>query len=144
MYGKINRLSIKNRLKFALLQKIKEEYISYWKIRSHESSKLSFYKQIASDYKMANYLTTIRQRKYKIGLTKLRVSAHDLKIETGRYTNLPRDKRLCNVCNVLEDEYHFLDDCKSNNAFRIQLMQDINLTNTGITKPSELIYIPHS
>ena len=74
----------KNRLKFALLQKMKEEYISYWKIRSHESSKLSFYKQILSDYKMANYLTTIRQIKYKIGLTKLRVSAHDLKIETGR------------------------------------------------------------
>ena len=96
-----------------------------------------------SDYKIADYLTTIRQRKYKIALTKLRVSAHDLNIETGRYTDLPRNKRLCNVCNLLEDEYHFLDDCRNNHSFRNQLLLDVNLINDGITKPSELLYLPH-
>ena len=58
----------KNKLKFALLQKMKEEYIFYWKKKSNQSSKLLFYKQFVSDYKTADYLTTIRERKYKIAL----------------------------------------------------------------------------
>ena len=51
---------------------------------------------------------------------KLRISSHKLKIETGRYDNIPRDDRLCNLCNCnrTEDETHFLLDCPSFSSIR--------------------------
>ena len=47
-------------------------------------------------------------------------SIHKLRIETGRYDNLPRDERLCNLCNCnrIEDETHFLLDCSSFSSIR--------------------------
>ena len=46
-------------------------------------------------------------------LTKFRLSCHFLAIETGRYTRppLPPEERVCQVCNVTEDEKHFLLQC---------------------------------
>ena len=48
-------------------------------------------------------------------ITKLRISSHRLKIETGRYLKLEVNKRLCNKCdlNKIEDEIHFLLECPS-------------------------------
>ena len=48
-------------------------------------------------------------------LVKLRISSHKLRIETGRYDNIPRDERLCSLRNYnrIEDETHFLLDCPS-------------------------------
>jgi hypothetical protein len=47
-------------------------------------------------------------------LTKFRLSEHKLLIEIGRNLKIPRDQRLCAICNVLEDEFHFFFKCKRN------------------------------
>jgi hypothetical protein len=46
-------------------------------------------------------------------LTKLRISAHRLHIETGRYQGIPPHQRLCGQCDSgeVEDEIHFLLCC---------------------------------
>ena len=46
---------------------------------------------------------------------KLTISSHELRIETGRYDNVPHDERLCGLfnCNRIEDGTHFLLDCPS-------------------------------
>ena len=46
---------------------------------------------------------------------RFRISSHQLRIETGRYENTPRNERLCLFCtsNKIEDENHFLLDCKT-------------------------------
>jgi hypothetical protein len=47
-------------------------------------------------------------------LTKIRVSAHSLAIETGRYSRpkIPASERFCKFCkNVMEDEKHFILNC---------------------------------
>lgn len=46
-------------------------------------------------------------------IAKFRTSAHKLMIETGRYTNIDYDNRLCTCCNMncVEDEIHFLFHC---------------------------------
>ena len=38
---------------------------------------------------------------------------HYLPIETGRWQNLDREKRYCNLCNCskLGDEYHYIFEC---------------------------------
>ena len=51
---------------------------------------------------------------------KLRISSQKLLIETGRYNNITRNERVCNVCNckTIEDEIHFLLDCPSYSSLR--------------------------
>ena len=46
-------------------------------------------------------------------MCKIRISSHSLKIETGRFTNTPRNERLCTKCssNTIENELHFLITC---------------------------------
>ena len=41
-------------------------------------------------------------------------------IETGRFSNLPPESRLCNYCdkNVIEDELHFLIECNNYDELR--------------------------
>ena len=50
----------------------------------------------------------------------MKLSSHKLKIETGRYDNLPRDEMLCSLCNCnrIEDETHILLDCPSFSSIR--------------------------
>ena len=47
---------------------------------------------------------------YKPCICEMRISAHNLNIETGRFYNLDRHERMCSMCNlnVVEDEYHFI------------------------------------
>ena len=49
-------------------------------------------------------------------LTRLRISAHTLEIERGRYKKLKIEEQLCKTCLKIEDEPHFLLDC---NLFKI-------------------------
>jgi hypothetical protein len=50
-------------------------------------------------------------RKTVLFLTKLKLSAHSLAIETGRYCKptIPANERFCKACkDKVEDEHHFL------------------------------------
>ena len=50
---------------------------------------------------------------YTILITRFRISAHTLLIEKGRYHNIERGKRICQMVdmNDVEDEYHFCTTC---------------------------------
>ena len=52
--------------------------------------------------------------KYKLFISKFRLSSHCLAIETGRHKKVPRDQRFCKICNSgdIEDEYHFIFKCQ--------------------------------
>ena len=48
-------------------------------------------------------------------MSKLRISSHRLHIETGRWSNrrtTPLNERTCINCKVIEDEFHFVLECK--------------------------------
>ena len=51
--------------------------------------------------------------KYRNTIAKLRLSSHQLNIETGRRRNISRSDRKCTLCNSndIEDEYHFVLIC---------------------------------
>ena len=61
-----------------------------------------------------------RRNPSRKALVKLRISSHKLRIETGRYDKIPREERLCNLCNSnkIEDETHFLLDCPRYSSIR--------------------------
>ena len=76
----------------------------------------SFYIYLYKSFEMANYLKILHNKTYRNCLSRLRLSAHKLRIETGRYgaNRLPRSERICQFCfsnNYLEDEFHFILVC---------------------------------
>ena len=64
--------------------------------------------------------------------TRLRISAHNLAIETGRYVKsklsktLNVDKRLCFHCKDVESEYHLLFECNLYKDARSQLINRLH------------------
>jgi len=53
------------------------------------------------------YYLSHPDRNVRLILTKFRLSEHKLLIEIGRNLKIPRDQRLCTICNVLEDNLIF-------------------------------------
>ena len=66
------------------------------------------------------HLNSVKHLRYRVAITKLRTSSHVLEIERGRYQKpkVPRDLRLCRICNVVEDEEHFVTSCNINHGER--------------------------
>ena len=63
---------------------------------------------------------------------KLRLSNHNLMIETGRHKKLERGMRVCPLCHKgVEDEVHFLFLCDTYNIQRDKLLNSLNLLNTS-------------
>lgn len=59
---------------------------------------------------------------YRVAFTRLRVSGHNLCIETGRWNRrgrgrLPREERLC-VCGEVQTEKHVVEDCPVSSRIR--------------------------
>ena len=76
------------------------------------------YIRIFQNYKFEHYLDLIPSKKERSNFAKLRLSAHNLRIETGRYWKnpIPRIDRKCPFCQsfnktAFEDEIHFLLVC---------------------------------
>ena len=69
------------------------------------------------DYKLAEYLSTVRDRKQRQILTRYRLSDHKLAIETGRHKKSwqPKESRTCDHCltGEVETEMHFLLQCEA-------------------------------
>ena len=64
---------------------LQQQYVSEWKADIGSLSKLNFYGEIKEKYTFEKYLDFIDNRQHKAALTKLRITAHRLHIETGRY-----------------------------------------------------------
>ena len=63
-----------------------------------------------------------------------RTSTHRLRIERGRYCGEKPEERLCNFCNIIEDEIHFLCNCKRYLELRCKMFDTIN--NSNLRYPS--------
>ena len=79
---------------------------------------------------VAEYLTTVTDRKLRKTLTMYRLSGHTLAIETGRHrqNRLPREARLCSLCHQgeVETESHFLLYCDKYKDLREVFFEKIN------------------
>ena len=77
--------------------------------------------------------------KHRKAMTRLRISAHRLAIETGRYTKTPIEKRVCTTCEgqIIEDEYHFLMKCKRYDGARDNMFKMVNAKCDGFKHLNE-------
>ena len=131
---KIKPLKSKKYRVYKIIEKLTEHFKQCWEHKKSTSSKLSFYHSIKTCFNREPYLDLCKGFSRRYSATKLRISAHDLQIERGRYINLTREQRLCSWCktsmglSVIEDENHVLYECDLYSKFRSKLIN--NLTKT--------------
>lgn len=106
-------------LKRYMQDKYRQDWLTYLNrptVNEESGNKLRTYCQFKKLFKLENYLSYIKNPNMRKILTKLRISCHDLRIETGRHTKphkTPIDQRTCMMCDsgAVEDEYHFITSC---------------------------------
>ena len=97
---------------------IKTDFKNRWmsSIYHGQSTHMMIYASYKTNFVTEKYLDLIPVVKHRVALTKLRTSSHNLEIERGRYVR-PRvkpEQRRCVVCNVMDDEIHFVTRCRIN------------------------------
>ena len=101
------------------VQRLKDQYIQNWFSDINTNRKLVLYKDFKINFSHEYYLDVISVQKFRHALAQIRTGHHPLEIETGRYTNIPREQRLCKLCTLdIEDEYHFVLRCNTYNDIR--------------------------
>ena len=80
--------------------------------RTVGGNKLRTYQTFKFNFGWEDYLSVVTNRRHRIAMCRLRVSCHNLRIETGRYKRpqIPAEQRICLYCNsgMVDDEKHFI------------------------------------
>lgn len=140
----ISHTTLKYRLQEHYQNKIHEQLKN---ISKSDCGKLAFYSKIINqnEYKLQHYLRLPLKKCDRSVLTKLRISAHPLYIETGRYSKppIPKEKRLCCSCRLfIEDEKHFVLYCSKYEQCRWQYNDLFNVNTYTCDDPIRKIVNP--
>ena len=119
-----------------VIYNMKSSYERFWKSQLGDpynpTGKLSLYRKIKPAFRMEKYLDDIPKHIHRRALTALRISAHKLEIEVGRYSRdyTPRQNRFCTLCNnagsaQTGDEFHAIMHCPSFAAQRENLRDKV-------------------
>jgi hypothetical protein len=99
------------------------KYIASWESKRRSlgsSSKLELYSSIKENFGREGYLN-LPNYKLRNAITKLRTSAHNFPIETGRYSNIPREERICQLCMTgVGNESHYLLHCTNPTMLKVR------------------------
>ena len=111
-----------------IIKYLRSNYFTYWNTRVHLEPKMRTYIEFKSKFIFEDYLSISNEDDRK-ALTRLRVSAHTLAIERGRYTTPPTpvEARTCSHCpdNQVENEMHFIMKCSKYMQQRETLFAEI-------------------
>ena len=121
-------------------QRITDNFVQNWSEQLENSTRATTYKLI-SDFHFKTNLDFITVRKFRYALTRLRVSSHRLQIEAGRWHKpykIPLENRKCQLCNILEDEFHFILECSLYNDLRALYINRYYWVRPNIPKFTEL------
>jgi hypothetical protein len=122
-------------------QRLTDQFIQNWHSRLNDSSRALFYRNIAS-FQSQPYLECFSMNKFCQALSRLRVSSHRLQIESGRWARPVRieiNERKCNLCGLLEDEFHFVIECYLYNDLRKKYIPRYYWNRPNMFKFLELI-----
>lgn len=121
-------------LKKYILNRLKPKYNELWKKdifddnrNTSQGNKLRTYRLFKNNFIgcIEPYLSISSPRERNL-LTKFRISAHKLEIETGRYQGIKAENRICKLCKKeVEDEIHFLLKCEVLQQDREKILSNI-------------------
>ena len=143
-----------------ILKSVRGSFDRYWldQIKSSrigadnmQHNKLLTYSTYKCNFHTEPYITLVQNRNQRCDLTRLRVSAHRLGVETLRYKRppVPRTQRYCVYCppvpvpgglavRPVDDECHCLTSCVVGREDRPQLFQSIASSNSKFTELSNV------
>ena len=111
-----NKLSDLSYIQFKKLYKerLSIHFKEVWLNSLQLSTKCSLYCNYKVHLKLEKYLTVLSDP-LKMNMLRFRSSNHNLPIETGRYINVERKDRICQLCTShdIGDEYHYLFICSN-------------------------------
>ena len=90
-------------------------------------NKLRTYRCFKVSYFTKPYVKIYTQKKYRSAYSKFRCGVALIKLETCRYglNSLPVAEKVCETCDVVEDECHVIIQCTLYTDIRIQLFSEI-------------------
>ena len=105
-----------------------------WSSKLHDSGKARHYRYFMPNFGLASYIKFDLPLKFRISLSKLRCSAHNLIVETGRHSNLDYVNGICRLCNLnkIEDEFHFVMECPFYSDIRNNHLPKLLNTNMSL------------
>ena len=88
-------------------------------------------------------LDIINVPSHRIALTRLLCSSHRLRVETGRWLRpkIPRNNRKCTICNKIDDEFHFLLECKLHIVNRTKFIKKYYWERPSVFKCIQLMTV---
>ena len=114
--------------------------VTEWNNSISQVPKLRTYVRYKSTYGIEPYVYKVFDRGHRSILSQFRCGILPLSIETGRFSNIPENYRLCLLCqeNSIENEEHFLFNCtfyenKRKSFFEVveQHYSDFNVMDTN-------------
>ena len=90
------------------------------RVRSSTKTKASTYTEMNPRLEVHKVYTVSSQpipEHYRLAFTQIRLGAHSLAIETGRWSRIPREQRLCE-CGEVQTENHILARCEKTEDIR--------------------------
>ena len=114
-------------------KRLVDVYLDDWTNLVRQTSDGRLYKHIKDTFIFEQYLD-MPHKTLRIAITKIRLSSHLFFIERGRWTNLERRQRTCDVCNVIEDEYHVFIECPRYSIERKKLLPNILKTRPSMNE----------
>ena len=123
-------------------QRVVDVFKQNWFNDIARNGTLVLYKEFKQYFEYENYLTELPS-KLRIPLAKLRLSSHQLLIETGRYSQnrTERAQRLCTLCDRsdVEDEYHFVIICPLYSHLRVSYIRPYYYKKPSVYKFVQLM-----
>ena len=104
-----------------IINQEREQYVSEYCTSVGQSS-LQTYRVMNPDHQLADYLTHNFCYANRRLLSRLRCQCFGLQVDVGRFEQISRDLRVCQVCHakVVEDAQHFLFECPAYSHIRVR------------------------
>lgn len=111
-----------------------------WVNKMQSVSKLRTYITFKTRYETEQYLQVNITKTERSHLAQFRCAVLPLKIETGRFSGLSVEDRICQVCNenAVENELHFLLHCQTYDDIRVPFINKIENRNLGFNAMPDL------
>lgn len=119
------------KFKVACKRSVHEKFVIQWTKELNNLEKnpiLRTYILIKKNFGTEPYLSIVKNCKFRNAISQIRSSSHNLEIERGRHCKpiRPIEDRICNKCEIVEDEDHFLLACLNNVNERNALFEKIS------------------
>ena len=102
-----------------LKQRLNDVYITQWNEKIHSSTDGIMYRSFKLMPHYSSYFNVIKVSKYRQAMVKFITKNNNISVVSGKWQRpRPYHQRLCEECELLGDEYHFLFLCNRLKALR--------------------------